>query len=87
MSGEGIVTSEAWQRIDVTPPRHPSEAALLRYFEFGHLPAGKLRETSAMFHWLAHALVGGDLPSSGELTTGLRKLLEAKDCAVRAALD
>jgi hypothetical protein len=27
------------------------------------------------------------LPSGPELTAGLRKLLEAKDCAVRAALD
>lgn len=27
-----------------------------------------------------------DLPDSPELTTGLRKLLEAKDCFVRAAI-
>lgn len=34
---------------------------------------------------LAHKMAE-DLPGGPELTTGLRKLLEAKDCLVRAAL-
>lgn len=33
---------------------------------------------------LAHQMAK-DLPEGPELTTGLRKLLEAKDCLVRAA--
>lgn len=75
---------------------HPSVEAILQYFEYGHLPP-HLQEVSQHFHWLAWALVGAapvhdesrhkQLELSGpELTVALRKLLEAKDCAVRAAL-
>lgn len=60
-------------------------AALLRFFEFEHLPP-RLQEVSKPFHRLAHALAD-TLPSSAETTTALRKLLESKDCAVRASLD
>lgn len=75
---------------------HPSTQALLSYFEYEHLPE-HLQAVSRHFHWLAHALVG-DAPTHDdsqhqqfeldgpELTMALRKLLEAKDCAVRAAL-
>jgi len=59
---------------------------LLRYFRFEHLPP-ELRAISEPFANLAvqmvERLAGGD---PAELTTGLRKLLEAKDCMVRAAL-
>lgn len=58
---------------------------VIRYFRFSHLPDGLLRETSKHFARLALQLVE-TLPSGPELTAGLRKLLEAKDCAVRAAL-
>lgn len=62
---------------------HPSTAAILRYFEHDHLPV-ELQEISAPFWSLAHEMaVKLDGP---ELTAGLRKLLEAKDCMVRAAL-
>jgi hypothetical protein len=64
--------------------RHPSTTALLRWFEYDHLPP-HLREVSATFYALAHHLVD-KLPDSPELSAGLRKLLEAKDCAVRAAI-
>lgn len=66
--------------------RHESIRSLARYFEYNHLPAGPLRNTSAEFHDLA-AVMLGKLPDSPELTAGLRKLLEAKDCFVRAALE
>lgn len=66
--------------------RHPGTAAIARYFAFDHLPAGPLRDTSAACHDLAAAMIAG-LPDGPELTVGLRKLLEAKDCFVRAALD
>ncbi len=66
---------------------HPSTTAILRYFDPGHgrLPP-HLAAVSALFHDLAHDLVTR-VPEGPELTAGLRKLLEAKDCAVRAALD
>jgi hypothetical protein len=67
--------------------RHPATAQLLRWFEFDHLRPG-LREVSEAFHGLAHNLVDDPLLAQGpELTTALRKLLEAKDCAVRAAIE
>lgn len=65
--------------------RHPSTAHVLRFFEHDHLPE-KLQEFSAPFHRLAHEMADR-LPDGPELTAGLRKLLEAKDCMVRASLD
>jgi len=68
---------------------HPATKQLLRYFEWEHLPL-HLQPISRAFQTLALQLVQGNLsekPLDGpELTTALRKLLEAKDCAVRAAL-
>ena len=64
---------------------HPATAAILRYFAFDHLSSG-LQEVARPFATLA-AFMAASLPSGPEVTTGLRKLLEAKDCAVRAALD
>lgn len=57
---------------------------MLRFFEYKHLPA-KLQDISGPFGALAQAVVE-ILPRSAERTVCLRKLLEAKDCAVRAAL-
>jgi len=59
---------------------------ILRYFKYDHLKAGNLRDTSKMFHDLAHQIVEA-LPTQPETTVSLRKLLEAKDAAVRSALD
>lgn len=59
---------------------------LLRYFEFDHLRAGPLRNTSRPFHEFARELEA-TLPPGPEKTVALRKLLESKDAAVRAALD
>jgi hypothetical protein len=65
---------------------HPAIESILTYFEYGHLPP-PLREVSKPFGDLAHHLANnGDLQHGAELTVCLRKLLEAKDCAVRAAL-
>lgn len=65
--------------------RHPSTEHLLRYFEWSHLPE-RLQGFSAPFAELAREIVDS-LPDGPELTAGLRKLLEAKDCIVRAAVD
>jgi hypothetical protein len=57
---------------------------MLRWFDFSHLPP-HLQDASAPFAVLALRLVE-TLPESVELDMALRKLLEAKDCAVRATL-
>jgi hypothetical protein len=61
---------------------------IMQFFEFNHLPdhlPDHLNEVSKpigemALHFDIH------LPDSAEKTVGLRKLLEAKDCFVRAAL-
>lgn len=70
--------------MDAQPARHPGTVQLLRWFDYQHLPAD-LGVVSMQFHHLAHELVDR-LPDSPELTVALRKLLEGKDAAVRAAL-
>jgi hypothetical protein len=63
---------------------HPSTEHILRYFEYDHLPP-QLQDVSRPLCELAQHMA---LRFEGaELTAGLRKLLEAKDCFVRAALD
>lgn len=57
---------------------------ILRFFEFSHLPS-KLQAVSEPFHTLAHTMAN-TLKEGPEVSAGLRHLLEAKDCAVRAAL-
>ena len=57
---------------------------MLQFFKYAHLPE-KLQATSKPFSLLAEQMVE-TLPRNPERTAGLRKLLEAKDCAVRALL-
>ena len=56
---------------------------LYQFFKYDHLPA-HLQEISKPFGDLAYKL--HMLPKNPERTTALRKLMEAKDCAVRAKL-
>lgn len=63
---------------------HPSIYSMLKSFDYGHLPEGKIRDTSARFAELANELAHA-LPSSADLTYGLRKLWEAKNAFVYAA--
>ena len=58
---------------------------MLQWFTFAHLPED-LQSISQDCAILANEMAQS-LPESAELTTGLRKLLEAKDCFVRAALE
>lgn len=62
---------------------HPAVAHLLQFFRHGHLPA-HLQEVSAQFGDLAHRMAAA-LPNNPETTVALRKILEAKDAAVRSA--
>lgn len=64
--------------------RHPAIEQILRYFTYAHLPS-RLQDISRPFAELAEVLANG--AQNAETTTALRKLLEAKDCAVRASLD
>lgn len=67
-----------------TTGRHPGTTAVAKHFTFEHLPA-HLQPVSRACHDLAADMLHA-LPDGPELTAGLRKLLEAKDCFVRAAL-
>ena len=57
---------------------------LLQFFEYQHLPL-HLQKVSQPFGELA-GMLDGFLPNNPEKATAIRKLLEAKDCAVRAAI-
>jgi hypothetical protein len=77
--------ARAARALDGAPQRqiHPATAQMLRFFAFEHL-APKLQEISEPFAAIADR-VAHELDGP-EATVCLRKLLEAKDCAVRAAL-
>ena len=59
-------------------------APIMEYFKFDHLPA-HLQEVSKPIGELAQQM-DATLPDGAEKSAGLRKLLEAKDCLVRAKL-
>lgn len=58
---------------------------IMKHFEYGHLPRN-LQVISKQFHLLAHSLEA-TLPNGPEKSVALRKILEGKDAAVRAALE
>lgn len=58
--------------------------SILQFFAFEHLPE-HLQEVSRPFFGLA-SLIVATLPHNPERTVAMRKLLEAKDAAVRAKL-
>lgn len=60
-------------------------AHILKFFAYTHLPA-HLQKVSASFYALADEM-DQLLPECAEKSAGLRKLLEAKDCMVRAAME
>lgn len=66
----------------VRPPQ-PDEP-MMQFFAYAHLPQ-ELQTVSHPFCELACTIVN-TLPQNPERTVALRKLLEAKDCAVRAAM-
>lgn len=62
-----------------------NEERMLKWFAYEHLPA-HLQEVSKSFSLLAEC-VCMTIESGPERTVSLRKLLEAKDAAVRAKLN
>lgn len=57
---------------------------IMQFFKYDHLP-NELQNVSKPFGELAEKVVA-ELPRNPERTVALRKLLEAKDAAVRALL-
>jgi hypothetical protein len=55
---------------------------IIKYFTYKHLPE-HLQEVSKPFCDLAE-MIDSNITDSAEKSAGLRKLLEAKDCIVRA---
>lgn len=96
-----LPSAMAWLKANRTPVAQPelplehppladadaqllAEVPIMRFFHYEHLPA-HLRGISKPFAELALHMVA-ILPSNAERSAGLRKLLEAKDACVRAAL-
>jgi hypothetical protein len=65
-------------------PRNFGPSPILKYFSYAHLPEN-LQAVSKPIGDLATAM-DLNLPDGPEKSAGLRKLLEAKDCFVRASL-
>lgn len=91
----GVTPHENQAEWDATRMRHERQVLqghvpILRYFDSSHLPE-HLQEVVKPFAELAYSMTDGfpDLPShaKAETVAGIRKLLEAKDCAVRARLE
>lgn len=68
------------KREDIVP-----EERMMQWFSYAHLPP-HLKEVSEQFYHLARWMEA-DVPCNAERTVAFRKLLEAKDAAVRARLE
>lgn len=92
MSSNSFATDDQRYGPPPTAPEH-----IMQFFHYEHLPP-PLQEVSKPFADLARAIVGDErgmpagtstqfpIPRNPERTIALRKLLEAKDAAVRARL-
>jgi hypothetical protein len=65
--------------------RHPSTQHFAPFFASAHIAEGDLAKVADECAAFAQKMID-TLPDGPELSAGLRKLLEAKDCLVRAAL-
>lgn len=84
-AGDPPEESPAEKLARVIVGRHPGVVAIAQYFTYDHLTDEGLRSVSRTSTLMAAGMIE-HLPDSPELTVGLRKLLEAKDCFVRAAI-
>lgn len=66
-------------------PENIKEERMMKWFDFSHLP-DHLKATSSFF-WDAACQLTATVEPGPERTVALRKLLEAKDAAVRAKLN
>lgn len=65
-------------------PSTPHSNPIMTFFSYEHLPP-PMQAVSKPLHDVA-VQMANHLSPSAEVSAGLRKLLEAKDCFVRAAL-
>ena len=79
-----IMSNPNVTKSDCMPGTPDQVEPLLQFFSYQHLP-DHLQKISAPFGLLALDIVSL-LPRNPERTVALRKLLEAKDCAVRALI-
>ena len=84
INGTGLLNFTPSKAVLILPTRKKTIMNLIQFFEYEHLPA-HLQEISKPFGDLAKQMVSL-LPMNPETTVMLRKLLESKDCAVRAKL-
>lgn len=77
INGKSVVPTA----LEPTPP--PQSDAIIQFFAYDHLPL-HLQLVSKPFGDLARLVER--LPRNAERTVALRRLLESKDAAVRAAL-
>ena len=76
-------TAVQWSDVEIIiQDRHPAVRDMFRFLRWDHLPP-ELAKVSQPFTVLALQLL--DLPDDPELSAALRKLREAKDCAVGLA--
>lgn len=68
----------------INPKGETTMSNLIQFFTYQHLPE-HLQKISKPFSELASVILEST-PANPEQTVALRKLLEAKDCAVRAVL-
>lgn len=80
--GAFYVSPDSALKNGLAPP--PEVEPILQYFVYAHLPE-RLQAVSKPFGDMAQSIVS-NLPRNPERSVALRKLLEAKDAAVRAAL-
>jgi hypothetical protein len=66
--------------------RHRAVQDVIRWLDYDQLPAGQPRDVSAAIALLAQAILDLIPADDPELTRGLHRLVEAKDCLVRAAI-
>lgn len=74
------------ERLDEVREELAGGERMMKWFRFAQLPPGPMRETSKRFCRLAVELVYSVAPGP-ERTVALRKLVESKDCAVRAVIE
>ena len=75
-------TWDNWRKSHASRRKSAVHNEIMQFFGYRHLPE-QFQGTSKMFHDLAHQM-NSSLPDCREKEAGLRKLLEAKDCMVRA---
>lgn len=75
------------QLAELLDTRHPSVKSVAKWLQVNpNLPEGDAKYVAGLCEALAATVLRRVDEDSPELSAGLRKLLEAKDCFVRAAI-